>query len=76
MLQVLNIYVHSDWKKITDGKKDADIAVIVLNEAAKFTNAVQPICLFGNPATNATIGNVSNCVFDLIHDLNGISSAS
>lgn len=38
------IIVHPDWKIFTY-KWDADLAVLVLNEAVAFTEYIQPICL-------------------------------
>ncbi|KAF4525082.1 hypothetical protein B566_EDAN015961 [Ephemera danica] len=55
---ISRIIVHSDWTKTTAGKKDGDIAVLVLSNPVNFTESVQPVCLFGENVVSRTEGAV------------------
>lgn len=49
MRDVKSIHVHPEWK-VDAEKWDADLAILVLDEAVLFTRFIQPVCLPANLA--------------------------
>jgi len=50
--------VHPDWNP-ADGKYDADIAIIQMDSAVKYTKFIRPICLWtGSEDLGAVVGQV------------------